>query len=66
MRAQVEMNPAWQQEKLREFCKGKGIHITAYSPLGGQTNPLSPCPVMDSPVLRDIAEAKGKTVAQVY
>ncbi|KAG6474322.1 deoxymugineic acid synthase 1-like [Zingiber officinale] len=62
---QVEMNPAWQQEKLREFCKGKGIHITAYSPLGGQTNPLRPCPVMDSPVLRDIANSKGKTVAQV-
>ncbi|KAJ1438647.1 NADP-dependent oxidoreductase domain [Sesbania bispinosa] len=24
---QVEMSPSWQQGKLREFCKQKGIHI---------------------------------------
>ncbi|WOH13491.1 hypothetical protein DCAR_0833001 [Daucus carota subsp. sativus] len=32
---QVEMNPAWQQGKLMEFCKANGITIAAYSPLGG-------------------------------
>ncbi|WOH13584.1 hypothetical protein DCAR_0833094 [Daucus carota subsp. sativus] len=31
---QVEMNPAWQQGKLKEFCQANGIMIAAYSPLG--------------------------------
>ncbi|AES76190.1 aldo/keto reductase family oxidoreductase [Medicago truncatula] len=31
---QVEMNPSWHQEKLREFCMKKGIHVCAWSPLG--------------------------------
>jgi diketogulonate reductase-like aldo/keto reductase len=30
---QVEMHPCWQQKQLREYCKNKGIQITAYSPL---------------------------------
>ncbi|KAI6685967.1 hypothetical protein NL676_031880 [Syzygium grande] len=33
---QVEMNPLWQQQKLRDFCKEKGIHVSAYSPLGAK------------------------------
>ncbi|KAK3415003.1 hypothetical protein EUGRSUZ_H00576 [Eucalyptus grandis] len=41
---QVEMNVGWRQEKLREYCREKGIH---------------------SPLLKEIAAAKGKTVAQV-
>ncbi|KAK9090870.1 hypothetical protein Sjap_024047 [Stephania japonica] len=32
---QVEMHPAMRQTRLGEFCKEKGIHISAYSPLGG-------------------------------
>jgi 3''-deamino-3''-oxonicotianamine reductase len=31
------LNPTWQQEQLIEFCKDKGIHVTVYSPLGGQS-----------------------------
>lgn len=31
---QVEVNPCWQQKKLVEFCKEKGILVVAYSPLG--------------------------------
>ncbi|XP_072973107.1 non-functional NADPH-dependent codeinone reductase 2-like [Typha angustifolia] len=58
---QVEMNPIWQQQKLREFCAEKGIVVTAYSPLGGQGNMA----VMDCEVLKEIAKARGKTVAQV-
>ncbi|KAF8407535.1 hypothetical protein HHK36_006669 [Tetracentron sinense] len=30
----VELNPAWQQKKLIDFCKEKGIHLSAWSPLG--------------------------------
>ncbi|PIA64039.1 hypothetical protein AQUCO_00201379v1 [Aquilegia coerulea] len=33
---QVEMHPLWQQKKLRDFCAEKGIHVSAYSPLGGK------------------------------
>lgn len=25
---QVECHPSWQQAKLRNFCKSKGIHLT--------------------------------------
>ncbi|RWW67780.1 hypothetical protein BHE74_00024742 [Ensete ventricosum] len=62
---QVEMNPTWQQKKLREFCKEKGVHVIAYSPLGGQDMFMGKNLVMESQVLKDIAKAKGKTVAQV-
>lgn len=56
---QVEMNVAWQQQKLLEFCKEKGVHVSAYSPLG--TNGAS----WNSPIINDIATAKQKTIPQV-
>ena len=34
---QVECHPSWQQTKLREFCKSKGVHLTVsitFSALG--------------------------------
>ncbi|MBA0669718.1 hypothetical protein Goklo_029227 [Gossypium klotzschianum] len=31
---QVELNPLWQQKKLKDFCHGNGILLQAYSPLG--------------------------------
>ncbi|KAF9624241.1 hypothetical protein IFM89_009040 [Coptis chinensis] len=33
---QVEMRPYWQQKELRDFCAKNGIHVSAYSPLGGK------------------------------
>ncbi|XP_030553457.1 non-functional NADPH-dependent codeinone reductase 2-like isoform X2 [Rhodamnia argentea] len=62
---QVEMNPLWQQQKLRQFCKEKGIHITAYSPLGAKGTLWGTNRVMECEVLQEIAKAKGKTLAQV-
>ncbi|KAJ9708649.1 hypothetical protein PVL29_000599 [Vitis rotundifolia] len=62
---QVEMSPLWQQKKLREFCKGKNIHVTAYSPLGGRGTVWGTNEVLGSKILLEIAQAKGKTVAQV-
>ncbi|KAM0952838.1 putative D-galacturonate reductase [Dioscorea sansibarensis] len=62
---QVEMHPVWQQKELREYCRKKGIHVTAYSPIGGQDGELSRNMVMACDVLKQIAEAHAMTVAQV-
>ncbi|XP_074341659.1 non-functional NADPH-dependent codeinone reductase 2-like [Apium graveolens] len=62
---QVEMNPLWQQKKLREFCKEKNIHVTAYSPLGAKGTFWGTNKVMDSAVLQEIAIAKGKSLPQI-
>ena len=59
------MSPAWQQKQLRVFCKEKGIHITAYSPLGASGTKWGDNRVIASDVLEEIAKAKGKTTAQV-
>ncbi|KAJ4752909.1 NAD(P)-linked oxidoreductase superfamily protein [Rhynchospora pubera] len=61
---QVEMNPSWRQQKLKEYCAQKGIIITAYSPLGGQSMSGRNL-VLTSDVLTEIANAKGKSVAQI-
>ncbi|KAK4720621.1 hypothetical protein R3W88_010854 [Solanum pinnatisectum] len=61
----VEMNPIWQQKELREFCKAKGIHITAYSPFGAYNTIWGDNRVMECDVLTEIAKSKGKTIAQV-
>uniref|UniRef100_A0ACD5UR27 Uncharacterized protein n=1 Tax=Avena sativa TaxID=4498 RepID=A0ACD5UR27_AVESA len=63
---QVELNPVWQQKKLIEFCKEKGIHVTAYSPLGGQTRTSQTNAILHCEALKEIAEARGKSVAQVF
>jgi len=62
---QVELNPAWQQRTLRAYCADRGIHVAAYSPLGGQNWDGQGNAVLDSVVLAEIAKARGKTVAQV-
>ncbi|PIN03439.1 Aldo/keto reductase family protein [Handroanthus impetiginosus] len=62
---QVEMNPLWQQRQLREFCRAKGVHITAYSPLGANNTKWGDNRIVESDVLANIAKARGKTTAQV-
>ncbi|KAK1381179.1 non-functional NADPH-dependent codeinone reductase 2-like [Heracleum sosnowskyi] len=62
---QVEMNPSWQQGKLMEYCHANGIMIAAYSPLGGPGAFWGSKGVLESKVLMEIAESKGKSVAQV-
>ena len=59
------MNPAWQQRQLREFCKSKSIIVTAFSPLGAAGSSWGTNQVMNNEALKQIADAHGKTVAQV-
>jgi len=61
----VELNPVCQQPKLRRYCAEKGIHVQAFSPLGGQSWTGERNAVLESQVLAEIAKARGKTVAQV-
>lgn len=64
---QIEMHPYLLQPKLAEYCKSKGIAITAYCPLGRHTKPkIADVPMLlDNPTLKQIAQKKGKTPAQV-
>ncbi|KAM3341072.1 methylecgonone reductase [Capsicum galapagoense] len=63
---QVEMHVAWRQEKMLKFCKEKGIHVSAWSPLGANGIAIwGNHAVMQSLVLKHIATNKHKTVAQV-
>ena len=55
----------WQQEKLRKFCEEKSILISAYSPLGAKGTLWGTDRVMECDVLKEIAKAKGKSLAQV-
>ncbi|PSS26822.1 D-galacturonate reductase [Actinidia chinensis var. chinensis] len=62
---QVELNPFWRQKELMEFCKAKGIHITAYSPLGAHGTKWGDNRILGCNVIEEIAKARGKTTAQV-
>lgn len=37
---QIENHPLLPQQEVVDLCKAKGIHITAYSPLGSTGSPL--------------------------
>nr|XP_027122919.1 methylecgonone reductase-like isoform X2 [Coffea arabica] len=62
---QVEMNVGWQQRKLVPFAKEKGIHIIAWSPLGGYGTSWGSNAVMENPIIKNIADSRNKTVAEV-
>ncbi|GAB2290001.1 NADPH-dependent aldo-keto reductase, chloroplastic [Dionaea muscipula] len=62
---QVECHPLWQQTKLQEFCKAKGVHLSGYSPLGSPGSSWVKTQVLKHPVITEVAEKLGKTPAQV-
>ncbi|GMP59477.1 hypothetical protein CsSME_00022749 [Camellia sinensis var. sinensis] len=61
----VEMNPVWQQKKLREFCEKKGIHVTAYSPLGAKGTRWGTNLVMDCEILKRLLRLKGRLLLRI-
>ncbi|TAQ87322.1 hypothetical protein B7494_g4359 [Chlorociboria aeruginascens] len=51
---QIENHPSLPQQEIVDFCKEKGIHVMAYSPLGSSGSPmLSAKPVIE------VAEKRG-------
>lgn len=55
---QVELHPYLQQDALKAFCAEHGIAVTAWSPLGRGG-------VLDNPTILEIAQAIGKSAAQI-
>lgn len=55
---QIELSPYLQNQKLVEFLKGQGIHVTSYMTLGYGK-------VLGDPVIGAIAERRQATPAQV-
>ncbi|KAI1611889.1 glycerol dehydrogenase [Exophiala viscosa] len=53
---QIENHPLLPQQEIVDYCKEKGIHVTAYSPLGSTGSPL-----MHDPHVVKLAEQKGTT-----
>ncbi|CAN0200758.1 unnamed protein product [Scytosiphon promiscuus] len=60
---QVEIHPYLNNVELIEWCKEKGIHITAYAPLGNVNQEFASC--LDDPVIGEIAKKLDKSPAQV-
>lgn len=59
---QIECHPYAQRPDIREKVKPYGIHITSWFPLGGA---MSNGALLQDPTIREIADAHGKTAAQV-
>ncbi|TVY51606.1 D-galacturonate reductase [Lachnellula cervina] len=57
---QIENHPSLPQQDIADFCKGKGIHITAYSPLGSTGGPL-----MESAAVKEVASKRKASPAAV-
>ncbi|KAI8869366.1 aldo-keto reductase [Ramicandelaber brevisporus] len=52
---QVEMHPYFKQKELFDYCRSRGIHLTAYSPFGAGGEPK----LTADPVVAKIAEKHG-------
>ena len=66
---QIEVHPFYVRNSLVNYCLSRNIAVTAHTPLGGgqaNTTQFSAAAApMDSPEIKSIAEAKGKSCAQV-
>lgn len=61
---QVEVHCWFRNPKLVEYCRQTDVHITAYSPTGGNPDYSGPRPWEDE-VVKSIAKKYSRTVQQV-
>lgn len=57
---QIELHPYLPQDDVLQYCKEKGIVITAYSPLGS-----AGAPFLKKPEIIDVAAKKGVSPANI-
>ncbi|KAG8930791.1 hypothetical protein FRC02_003663 [Tulasnella sp. 418] len=57
---QVQLHPMLPQNDLLEFCNSKGIHLTAYMPLGRADSPF-----FTNDQVKAIADKNNTSVAQI-
>lgn len=65
---QIEVHAYYQRESLVNYCLSRNICVTAHTPLGGgrANNDTWQTPIpLEDPVICNIAEAHGKSAAQV-
>lgn len=55
----MELHPCYPQNKLLEYCTSKGIHLTAYCPLGQYNSPF-----FSDPVFVEAAEHMSKALSK--
>lgn len=53
---QIENHPYLPQQEILDFCKEKGIHVTAYSPFGSTGGPL-----LKEEAVQEVAQKHGVT-----
>lgn len=63
---QFEVHPLNARQDLVDLCNSQGVLVNSYSPLGGKGNKKQVTDVLlKSPTIKRIADAHGKTSAQV-
>ncbi|PSQ95681.1 MAG: aldehyde oxidoreductase [Bacteroidetes bacterium SW_9_63_38] len=67
---QIEMHPYLQQPDMLDFAEEKGVHLTAYSPLGSMDRPEEikaddEPNLFEDPTIQEIADQHDASAAQV-
>ncbi|KZV64312.1 Aldo/keto reductase [Peniophora sp. CONT] len=62
---QVEMHPFLPQNELKSYCEAKGIHLTAYSPLGQPIEGQDVPSLLSNALITQIAEKYNVTTGQI-
>ncbi|KZV64314.1 Aldo/keto reductase [Peniophora sp. CONT] len=62
---QVEMHPFLPQVDVKEWCEKRGIHLTAYSPIGQPNEGSSAPSLLKNELIVKLAEKYGVTTGQI-